>query len=261
MQELTSPIIVLPGADGHVMDLSMLRAGRNDRLRFDPIEYPGWSRYISNEFSANALISDLTEQIAARVPRGPIRIVGYSIGGHLGYAAALRLQAEGREIGGFCAIDSLITQPRRLWGARATAQGLELLRQRRFRDFVYVVHSLIWRALIRITSKLLPGLLRGFSMPERPRGSELDLETELSMHLLLQKLGPWISSLDREPVALRAPTILLRSSAAGRDDEAWRRRCPDVKIYEVAGTHSTLFEARNIASLRDAFIEATRDWR
>ena len=42
------------------------------------------------------------------MPRGPNRIVGNSIGGHFGYAVALHLQAAGREIAGFCAIDSFM---------------------------------------------------------------------------------------------------------------------------------------------------------
>ena len=77
-------------------------------IRFDTISYPGWQAYVANGFSAEALIEDLAAQIATRVPQEPIRIVGYSIGGHLAYAVALHLQASGREIEGFCAIDAFM---------------------------------------------------------------------------------------------------------------------------------------------------------
>ena len=57
------------------------------------IGYPGWKRYVADGFSAEVLVADLVTQIATKVPQGPIRIVSVSIGGHFGYAAALRLQA------------------------------------------------------------------------------------------------------------------------------------------------------------------------
>ena len=46
----------------------------------------------------------MSAEIDARIPYGPIRLVGLSMGGHFAYAAALRLQGMGREIAGFCAI-------------------------------------------------------------------------------------------------------------------------------------------------------------
>src|SRR5262249_6561709 len=100
-----SPIIVFPGAGGGV-DGAMFRTNMGDVLRVEPINYPGWTRYVEEGFSADALIADLSRQITKKVPTGPIHIVGSSIGGHLGYAAAVSLQSHGREIGGFCALDS-----------------------------------------------------------------------------------------------------------------------------------------------------------
>ena len=74
-------------------------------------------------------------------------------------------------------------------------------------------------------------------------------------------MAPWIASLDREPVELKAPAVLLRTGLTASDDPAWRRRCPSIKICEIPGEHHTLFEAENIGSLREAFLTATRDWR
>ena len=81
------------------------------------------------------------------------------------------------------------------------------------------------------------------------------------MRLLVRETAPWIRSLDREPVALRAPTILLRTRLTASDDDAWKRRCPNIAIFEIPGQHHTLFEPDNAGSLRKAFVTATRSWR
>ena len=84
MTDLSSTVIFLPGAGGGAPDLNVFRAGADDTTRFKVIGYPGWKRYVANGFSAETLIADLAAQIATKVPHGPIRIVGLSIGGLLG---------------------------------------------------------------------------------------------------------------------------------------------------------------------------------
>src|SRR5215468_6781322 len=116
------------------------------------IGYPGWRRYVEIGFSAEKLIEDLAAQMAIRAPEGPIRIIGISIGGHLGYAAAVRLQASGRKIGGFCAIDSFAVtsaSPMAGWKRRALQAGAALLRDRRFDEFGRFLRSRFWRASLR----------------------------------------------------------------------------------------------------------------
>lgn len=260
------PLVFLPGAGNHEPDLEMLRSGPDDRTRFETIYYPGWRRFVGDDFSADAMIDQLAGDIAAKVPRGPIRIVGLSIGGHFGYAAALRLQAVGREIGGFCAIDSFMIEseaPSEGWKGRALAEGMELLRKRRMGEFVAFVRSKFWRAVIRLTHGRLAPLMRRFSSSGSGSAvSAIDpvLEQELSMRLLLRETAPWLASLDRDPVALMAPAILLRTPRTSGDDRAWLRRCPDMNIHEVTGGHHSLFEPENVSSLRQAFLAATSAW-
>jgi thioesterase domain-containing protein len=262
-----NPVIVLPGAGGSAPDPATFLKGPDDVTLFETIGYPGWRRYAVSGFSGEVLIADLATQIAARVPKGPIRIVGISMGGHFGYAVALHLQAMGREIAGFCAIDTFMivsSEPSGGWMGRALERGLELLRERRIGEFTRFVRSLFWRALLRLTGARLPSLFRGFALSGRlPSATALDpiFEEELSMRLLIREAAPWIASLDRELVALKAPAILLRTQLTAHHDSAWRRRCPNIDIYEIRGQHHTLFEPENIGSLREAFITATRDWR
>ena len=267
MTESSFPVIFLSGAGGGAPDLNVFRERADDTTSFEVISYPGWKRYVADGFSAQVLIADLTEQIAARVPQGPIRIVGLSIGGHLGYAAALRLLSMGREVAGFCAIDTFMiasSKPSAGWKGRAFAQGLELLRGRRFGELVRFLRSKFWRALVRLSGNRLPGLLQRFSSSGRsPSLSDFDpvFEEELSMRLLIEVAAPWVASLDRNPVALNAPAALLRTRQTAGDDPIWRSRCPKIEIFEIQGQHHSLFEPENAGSLREAFLTATRGWR
>ena len=80
------------------------------------------------------------------------------------------------------------------------------------------------------------------------------------MRVLIRE-GAWTASLDREPVALNVPAVLVRTRLTAGDDAAWLRRCPRIEIFEVPRRHYTLFEPKNVRSLRDTFFTATRDWR
>jgi thioesterase domain-containing protein len=267
MTYLSPLVFILPGAGAESIDRSLFRAGREDSTRFETIAYPGWQRIVDEGLSAEVLISELAAQIVAKAPDGPIRIVGVSIGGHFGYAVALRLQSIGRQIAGLCAVDTFMiasSGPRRGWIGRHLEEGLRLLRKRRLHDFAALLQSLFWRTLLRIWGDRLPRLLSRLGFSSRASAnSALDptLEREMSMRLLLREVAPWIASLDREPVQLNAPVVLLRTRLAAGDDSAWRRRCPNIEIIEIAGDHNTYFEPENADSFREAFAKGTPDWR
>jgi len=267
MANTSSPIIFLSGAGGGTPDLNLLRPGDDDPTCFEVISYPAWKSFVAVDFSAEAFVADLVARIAEKTS-GPIRIVGLSIGGHLGYGAALRLRAMGREVAGLCAIDSFMvasSAPSAGWQRRALKEGFDLLSRCRFGDLARVLRSKFWRALLRLSGGRLPQLLQRIcSRSWLSSGLLFDpvLEQELSMRLLIREVAPWIASLDREPVAvLDAPAVLLRTKSSSGDDPAWRRRCPQLKIVEIEGQHHTLFEPENAATLRRAFLAATRDWR
>jgi len=267
MTGIASPTVVLPGAGGGSAELAAFGAAPAEASSFQTIDYPGWRRYIANDFTPDVLLSELTTRIASEVPHGSIRIVGNSIGGHFGYAAALRLQAMGREVSGFCAIDTFMISssgPSEGWKGRALTQALELLREGRLGQFFRFARSKFWRALLRLAGNRLPSLLTRLGSTERlPFIWALDpvFEEELSMRLLIRKTAPYIASLDHQPAPLRVPSVLIRTLLTAGDDPAWRRRCPNIKIFEIPGAHHSLFEPKNIGSLRDAFLAATSEWR
>ncbi len=253
-----NPVIFLPPAGGGTPDLEIFRSGLEPAARFEVVGYPGWQRYQQEDFSAEALISDLTKQIANRVPAGPIRILGYSLGGHFAYAAAIRLQAMGREIGGIWAIDSFMVEsaaPSEGWVGRAIKQAVELIRKGRLSDFRHFLRTRFWRAVVRFSTSRKSTK----SMP--PPSSDPVLQYEFSMRLLLKEVAPWLASVDRNPVALHAPAALLRTSHTAGDDAAWRRRCPNIAIVEVRGHHHNLLDAEHSSSIRDGIMESRRIWQ
>jgi thioesterase domain-containing protein len=262
-----APIVFLPGASGEAPALALLGAGPADATVFQAIRYPGWRRYVADDFSLDALIRELGDQVVSIVPEGPIGMLGLSLGGHLCYAVALHLRSRGREVAGICVIDSFMVSsaaPNKGWVRRALADATDLLRKRRFREFVQQIFSKFWRALLRLAGGRLAGLIRrvGSSKPPTAEAKSRSLfEVELSMRLLIRATAPWMAALDRNPVALQAPASLLRTALTRKDDAAWRRRCPRIEIHEIPGGHQTLFDPENINALRAAFSAATRGWR
>jgi thioesterase domain-containing protein len=265
----TNPaIVLLPGANGKAPDTSLFGAGTAEAVGcFKQIDYPRWRRCIADDFSADATISDLADKIAAAVPRDPIYIVGISIGGHFGYAAALRLQAGGRTIGGLCAVDTFMVAsaaPRSGWQRRALSFGLHLAQKRRLRDLMTFFRARFWRVLVRLPGSQLRGFLNK-STSLRGLASLLArepiFEEELSLRLLLREINPWVSTLDIDPVPLKAPVTLIRTTESAGDDPIWQRRCPDIEILETSGTHQTMFDPEYAATFRECFLAGTRSWR
>jgi thioesterase domain-containing protein len=250
------------GGGGGEHDMAAFAAGLRYPVRFETIAYPGWQRYVEDGFSAESLVAELTAETVKRVPAGPVRIMGLSLGGHLGYAVALRLREMGRKVALFCAIDSFLvasSEPSSGWQRRALGDALDLLRKGRFKELATFARSKAWRAVMRLAGGRLTGQLRRFSgSGQLPAIFTADAvaEHELSMRLLLREIAPWVAALDRNPVPLPVPAILLRTAASAQFDQAWTRRCPHVAIREVPGKHLTLFEPENIAGLRQAFAAA-----
>jgi thioesterase domain-containing protein len=258
--------IIFSGAGGETTNPAFFCSSPEQEACVQTVGYPGWRRYAEKQFTAEKLVDELAARVSSLVPEGSIRIIGISLGGHLGYAAALRLQASGRKIGGFCAIDSFgITSaaPMAGWKGRALKAGASLLRDRRMGEFGRFLRSKFWRALFRLSGDQLKAAIRTLAPSGRlPKIFEVDpiLEAELNMRLLLKETAPWIGLLDQEPAPLYAPAVLLRTSSTKEADSLWRRRCPGIKVIEVAGDHHSLFTPENASSTRDSFLAGASDW-
>ena len=260
-------IFVLSGAGGGVPDLRAFAATPADFARFAPVRYPGWRRYVDEEFSLEVLIRDLANEIVARNPIGRVGILGVSLGGHLGYAVALRLQSLGIEVAGLCVVDSFIISSdavRPGSSGRYFARALALTRGGSLASLFVMVRSLFWRALLRLVGGRAISWLRRWRQNDLFRAAlRIDplLEKEISMRLLLRAAAPWISGLDRNPIPLLAPAAHMRTGRTSEDDMAWRARCPNIMTVEIAGDHEGLLDPENFVQLRRGFASATLGWR
>lgn len=257
------PLVVLPGAGGDPPDRALFCAEASDRERVMALRYPGWRAYVDPGLTGEGLIDLLSAEIAERFPQTPVVLLGFSIGGHFAYAAALRLESLGRRVSGLCIIDSgIITAGRsRHWKARMVSRLAGVIRRGRPGALAAHVRQLAWRALFRLAGDRLPALARGLAGPLR-RIERIDpaFAEELSMRLLIRITAGWMRSLDDHPARLRAPAVLLRTEATASGEDLWRRRCPDLRIIDLPGNHDTLLEGENAAALRSAFLAATAGW-
>jgi thioesterase domain-containing protein len=270
MTHTHNPVIFIPGAREYVsilLDLTALfRKIKGESTCLQSLTYPDWRRLVSDGFSAEVLVSELVDQIVAKIPEGPVWIVGFSIGGHFAYASALRLQAMGREIAGLCVIDTYMVASAKLrpgWKKRNLQDVLRLWRQGRLPELGIFLREKLWRIQLRLLLSRSPALLRILARSKICDAfTALDplLEPELSQYLLIRESADWIASLDRDPVPLNAPSSLIRTQETAGDSSAWRRRCPNIETIDTDGDHSTVLHRDYAGSLRNALVAATRNW-
>ena len=264
MTSTSNPFFYIPGAGGGAPNLAALLDEGDGETSFEVIQYPGWRRCSDPLCSGEKIVSDLSREIESRVPNGPLRIMGLSLGGHFAYLVAHHLEEKGREIEIVCAIDAFIvntTQPTPGWQQRAFFEFLELLRGLRLNDMSRFGRSRLWRAMLRAMGGKLPFFLSKASRINwLARALEVDpiLKQELDMRMLTHVVVPWLAKIDVEPVRLSVPMALLRTQSTASSDAAWRARCSDLSIFVIKGTHHALFDEANISSLRAEFLAATR---
>ena len=257
-------IVVLSGAGGGVPDLRAFAATPAEVARFAPVVYPGWRRYTDEGFSAQVLIRDLAEEIAGWRER--VAILGVSLGGHLGYAVALKLQSLGVEVIGLCAVDSFLISSADIRPGstrRNLAHLRTLARSGSLGRLGTQGRTLFWRALLRMAGDRATPLLRRWRDSSLFRAAcavDPALEKELCMRLLMRATAPWLREVNRNPEPLQIHAAHLRTASAASSDGAWRARCPNIDIVEIPGDHDGLLDPENFTSMRRAFASAMRGW-
>jgi thioesterase domain-containing protein len=99
-------VFLLPGIFGDEPAFANLRAALAGRIAFELLDYPGIDRPSSEIRDFNLILNRTVDRIRALQPSGDVHLAGYSFGGLVAYAAACRLQAEGRRVGLLALLDS-----------------------------------------------------------------------------------------------------------------------------------------------------------
>ena len=98
--ERTSAVFILPGVDDNLRLWEPLQEAFGSRI----IDYLDWTELLTASLAD--LAAHVLTQIESLSPAGEIRLIGYSLGGSLGYAVAKALQTAGRPVSCLVLLDA-----------------------------------------------------------------------------------------------------------------------------------------------------------
>ena len=103
---MSAKVFLLPCIFGDEPSFANFRAALAGRVDFELLDYPDIDRPSSEIRDFDIILKRTVERIRSLHPAGDVHIAGYSFGGLVGFAAACRLQAEGRRIGLLALLDT-----------------------------------------------------------------------------------------------------------------------------------------------------------
>jgi enterobactin synthetase component F len=112
--EALAPLFVVHPAGGISWCYGGLARALSPRRSVHGLQAPALAEGVPTPGSLDALAADYVERIRAIRPRGPFHLLGWSVGGILAHAMAVRLRALGEEVGLLAMLDSY---PSDVWRA------------------------------------------------------------------------------------------------------------------------------------------------
>jgi len=250
-------VVLFPGAGGDEPILASLRLTLRDEVQFELIEYMGLEHKVSELLQSERVLDDAMKQLEARCPTGPLRLVGYSLGGVIAYEMAKRMTAKGRTVESVCLLDtsasprdqtiivppkeSLLQKARWVFrNARATGWGSALqelalnvlLRHKAFRLMRWMIMLKAERSGLRsvYAYTLLLKVLQGYAF---------------------QNWAP--SSYPGEVWLLRATE---RRNPADSKDLDWTPHVGKLKVVNVPGSHHSMLIGDNLETVASLILES-----
>lgn len=229
-------IFLLPAIGGDEPGLANLRSELADRAEFVMIDHPDVDRRSSEIRDFNGIVASAAERISLTQPSGKINIAGYSFGAQVAFAAACRLQQEGRAVELLALFDSralslLLPAPRTAKRAKTSA-------------------SFVLAADIATRLLIAGGLSEPLRRAIRPVGMIFGSAASNGLRrLLLQNLrgralnGQINGYFDGALVLFRAREQRLEGLPL---DLGWSTHCKSVRSVELSGGHSSLFETNHL---------------
>jgi thioesterase domain-containing protein len=252
-------VFVLPGLGGEAdPDLEIFYRPMRAELDLVPITYLDWVELLDADCEFASVAANVRRQIESRMPNGPIRMAGYSIGGHLAYVTALALRAEGRSVDVVAILDAPADVEDFVLSFREQLRArLERLRSFNVRAGLA---SLFAKALILGNSH------RAFSYLARHRRRTLPFRFDTYLHhtitmQLVLRIFPvwWKKQSQQTTIILDTLTYLFHAEGrepTEREDLGWSKYCSHLKVLNVAGSHRGMLHPSVNAPLRAAFTAA-----
>lgn len=255
-------VFLFPGLDGDEPRLAQFRIDLRDRIRFVLIDYPDWPELVQSDGGFPALVKASVAQITAARRSGPLMLAGYSVGGHVAFAAAARLIALGRTLTFFGILD---TDHERLAAesARRRASPLpdfrSILAETAY-DRLHATAGFIAAKCARDVVGIERALrYAAWWRPLLPARTAFAFDRRMRMILRLQARWQWYR--DGVTDVVDVPTVLFRSEAhaAGTaNDLGWTTRCPRLSVMNVGGDHHAMLDPPHRQDLCARFAEAVR---
>ena len=257
------PLFLLPGRGADEPRLARFRQACETAVAMRTLAYPDWPRMVERGFSFETLAEELAATIAAEAAEGPVRLVGYSFGGHLALAVAHRLAARGRTVAFVAILDANALQRENFEGPQGTRVGLgarvvRFARSAAGGDGGAYCGKVLADVLARARLAPLLRWVRGRDFWAAPRSLRYHVLNHLRMDLRVRLLREWHVGAAAAAARIAAPVFLFRSeeaSADAPDDLGWRRFCDDLTIVRVPGSHLGIFDAANLDVLVRRFLE------
>ena len=235
----TPRVFLLPCIFGDEAPFADFRAALAGRVAFELLDYPDLDRPSSEIRDFDRILTRTVERIRSAQPSGDVHIAGYSFGGLVGFAAACRLQAEGRRVGLLALLDThalglKVPSSGRLTHNRDAAPG-------------------VWGTAADVASRLLvaAGLSEAVRAAIGPAGRVFGAKAASGLRrLLLQNLrgrslvGLTLGRLDGAVILFRAE----EQPAPGLPpDLGWSAYCSSVRSVPLNGDHNSLFRPAHLA--------------
>jgi thioesterase domain-containing protein/acyl carrier protein len=259
-------VFLIPGMGGETPLEGGFIAACAPALHVATVDLPDWPEMMAPTFRMEDLIERTAAEIMQRAPDGPIRLAGFSLGGHVAFGAAQVLQSRGRTIGFFGILDTNTALKQRL-----VARGPAPIRTLRYAR--WEMHNLAKAArrgeasdkLGELTAQLLtqPGKTWRLRLAARWRHMKLPASYAMYLNIYLREqlqsrlLRIWQTEGSYGPRTLHAPVVLFRSEEHTADEPAdlgWSELCPDLHEVNVTGNHRSMLQPPHLANLCAQFI-------
>lgn len=252
---------LLPGLSRDEQRLVRFREAFTGVMTVRAVDYGDWRHWTAPGFGPEDLVARVVENIAVAQPDGELRLLGYSVGGHLGFAITQRLRRLGRTVGLLGILDTNLAEhpdsgfrterhdramerARILSGLRA-GEAAAPVAEFAARRLLGPRWSPVLRTLARHRHARLPGEL-GFHLHDRLRARRL-----------LELIGPLRPGVRDTGVLAGVPVCVFRANEQERHaapDLGWRHFCPDARVVAVDGGHHTMLDPPHL----DGLVRAVR---
>lgn len=220
-----------------------------------PIRYMLWPEFIEQGGDYEVQFKEVKAQITAQM-KGPVRLVGYSVGGMLAWACASAFQASGIRVESVLILDASAFPEKAVpapWASRLKKRLDDLSTFKVRAGMASLVAKFLSRdSSVPLLRRALP--YRNASLPFHFHSY---LNHKLNMQIQLPTILPWWNLITRSLPKLDCPVFLFRSEehqASERQDLGWGELCNDVTVVPVAGSHNGMLEPENSQTLCDLIL-------